>query len=281
MRGLSCVLLLAQLAGCSSGGSAGGSSTAQPPADPVVSSPRQLLATAGTDGLVLVSWNASAGLAYDLYFSTDPAVTPENYSVYDNAGLVQGVHPPFEFHPDEPGETYTLKLIARSDSGRSEPATATAYTRFIVSSADPAVYVDRLLDLEIKRCSEGQQYDYLARQCQGDAARYSPDGLAAHMALTGDDWRLATTAEMQAISPCGDADSQLLCVPENRAYIIADFFLGSSDALYYDITALQPAFKDGTYWHMGHGFPDEHILVGANYGSSPSMHALLVRSLGE
>jgi hypothetical protein len=278
MRRLFCFLLLANMFGCSSGGADG---SKHDPGVPPISSPTGFSVEANRDGSVSVAWQESGDLTYDLYSSTDPSLDPANYSAYDQSGYAQNVRSPHQFTPSEASETYTFKLVARSHSSQSDPATATAYTRFSISQEEPSRYVDALLNLEVKRCSEGQQYDYLAEQCLNDAKRYTPAELSTHLEAAGDGWRLPTTAELDGLSPCNLSGIQPVCVPRAYANIITDFFLGSSIAAYYDVTAQQPYFENGRYWHMAHGFPDEYRGVKVNYGSSPVMYAVLVRSLTE
>lgn len=270
------IFILAQALGCSS--SSGGESSPDSPSEPPILSPTGFSVSPNKDGSVTVDWNSSLGIAYDLYSSTDAALDPDNYSVYDHAEFKKDVLPPHQFIPAEPAETYTFKLIARSGSNQSDPAEATAYTRFSISEENPSIYFDALEKLEVKRCSEGQQYDYLSEQCQNNAVRYTPNELSTHLDNVSDGWRLPTTEELDSLSPCNLSGTQAACVPRSKASVIMDFFIGSTIAAYYDLTALEPYLDRGSYWHMAHGFPDDYRGVMVNYGSSPSMHAVLVRT---
>lgn len=276
MRRIVCVLLVIQIFGCSSGGSSGSPAS---PSEQLLSSPAAFSVTPHRDGSVMVTWEQSTGITYDLYTSTDPAFDPENYSVYDNSAYERNVGSPHIFNPANPAETYTFKLFARDSSAQSAPAVATAYTRFITSVDDPSIYFDALLDLEVKRCSEGQQYDFFTEQCLNDAVRFTPGELAVYLNDVEGGWRLPTTTELDGLSPCNLSGTQAACVPQSEAYIITDFFLGSAVAAYYDQTALQPYLDDGGYWHMSHGFPDDYRVGRVNYGSNPNMLAVLVRTV--
>ncbi len=288
MRALLCILFLIQIAGCSSGGSADASAP-RPPGEPyesVVHIPQQFLASANTDGTVLLQWRAERGLTYEVYSSSDPALEPENYSVYDNAGFEQNVLPPFVFNPPEKALSYTFKIIARRGASQSLPATDSAYTRFIVSHDDPSIYFDPVLNLQIKRCAQGQQYDHLTDECRSDATQFTAAQITAHMDLVGDGWRLPTTKELDGLGPCDFLATRPACVPAEMAPVIADFFIGSNLAPYFDSTVLEPLYlqiesTNALYYHV-HNFPDHARAGSARYDSEAiKLHALLVRSAGD
>lgn len=279
MKIIGLVIAVIGLSACG-GGSSGAVKVVNPvTAAPVISSPSGFSVSFNLEGSVVVGWNKRLGESYNLYISSDKNFEIENYSIYDNSSLEINVTPPFIFNIEEPAESYTFKIVARNKNTSSDALAVSAYTRFSISSSDPSVYVDAKQGLDVRRCSEGQQYDALAEVCTGTAALYTPSELSLHLASLDNEWRLPTTEEINELSPCPLMSSgNTNCVPNNQSSVIMELFLGSGIANYYDITAIKPYSQDGKRWHRSHGFPSEYGYSSVNYGSNPEMHAVLVRN---
>ena len=227
---------------------------------------------------VTLDWDSKSGISYDVYASSNENFDVENYSAYENSSLKLNAVTPYVFNIDQPTESYTFKIVARDDNAESSPAITSVYTRFSIPNEDSSMYYDAHQNLYVKRCSEGQQYDYLAEDCIGTAIRYTPSELSMHLTSIDRQWRLPTTEELDGLSVCRNSGERPTCVPQELSSLILDLFLGSGVASYYDITAIQPYFQDGMRWHRVHSFPTGSRFGSVNFGTNPNMHAVLVKT---
>ncbi len=59
---------------------------------------------------LLVNWEAEADTSYNLFWSTDPALEPENYASYANSGMAADIQPPYTLGGLENNRNYYLFL---------------------------------------------------------------------------------------------------------------------------------------------------------------------------
>lgn len=90
---------------------------------PFLPPPTGLLAEAG-DSLMYVTWDSvSNALTYNLYFASDPSVSPSNYGSLPNGGVLQGLTVPQAIlNTLTPGVTYYFVATAVNASGESAPS---------------------------------------------------------------------------------------------------------------------------------------------------------------
>lgn len=92
------------------GGGGGGSTTGGEPAQATADPRSQKL---------IVNWEAESGTTYNLFWSTDAELDPENYASFSNSGMAADVQPPYTLSGLENNLSYFLYLETEN-SGYSE-----------------------------------------------------------------------------------------------------------------------------------------------------------------
>lgn len=95
------------LFGCGGGGASN---------DTSASDPAQATADPRSQKLI-VNWETESGVTYNLFWSTDPELEPENYASFSDSGMAADIQPPYTLSSLENNRNYYLYL--ESDNGNS------------------------------------------------------------------------------------------------------------------------------------------------------------------
>ena len=102
------IAVSAILVACGGGGSGGDS-------NPIVFDPAQATADPRSQKL-LVNWEAESGTTYNLFWSTDPELEPENYASFADSGMAADIQPPYSLEGLENNRNYYLYLESENGS---------------------------------------------------------------------------------------------------------------------------------------------------------------------
>lgn len=93
---------------------------------------------------LLIDWAAESDTSYNLYWSTDPALEPENYASFDNSGIAEDIQPPYTLEGLENTRNYYLYLESEFGTSRhserfgTRPMAATVNGSVVAMQTDNA-----------------------------------------------------------------------------------------------------------------------------------------------
>lgn len=110
------------------------------------------LAAAGGNGRITLSWSQVANAeSYDLYFSTEPGITPDTWATLKGGDVRLNVISPYQLTRLNNGTTYYLVLTAKSQ-GSESPASREVS---VMPVLPPVLPTGRLNDTGIQWCANG------------------------------------------------------------------------------------------------------------------------------
>ncbi len=269
------ILSLMVLCSCGSSNSSSRNNQKASTIDP----PRFLSSEYELSGDINLDWRSSEETNYDLYYSSESDFEIENYSVYENSGLIQDIVPPFQFKTPAPAPEYTVKLVSKKGGIVSTPTSRLFRTRHRIEGDNNELFSDALSGLTWRRCSEGQTWNNLENKCDGVALEFNDaEGRRAFSNLT-DGWRVPSRENFTTFQPCYITTENPLCMLDDEQENLKQLFLGSTKRAYLDDTifrpyvniniSLDPRINVNNFMKYG--------LYSANHIAELSIHAVLVK----
>ncbi len=192
------ILTLALCVSACGGGSGEQTSSIAP-----INTPTDIKGTADA-GNVVLSWSPVSGAeSYNIYYSTDAALDIKNYAIYENGTWLRNVNSPYTISGLKVAPIY--HFVVTAVSGKTESVASTlesVITKYSITGSNQDVIHDSFTKLEWQRCSLGQTWNSLTKNCDGIAGRYNVPFAFKYKTPNIDGWRLPTLDELQSLVYC-------------------------------------------------------------------------------
>lgn len=148
---------------------------------------------------ITLAWSPVEGAeSYNIYYSTDSSLNMKNYAVYENSAWIRNVKSPYVLSDLKPANFYYFIITAVKGSNESNGTKVhSVMTRYKIIGKSQDIVQDTMTNLEWQRCSLGQMWNLLTKNCDGVAAKYNFKNIPK---IEG--WRVPTVDEMLTLVYC-------------------------------------------------------------------------------